>query len=260
MRHCFASPDNNTSQATDQTVLFIWVYNAHTNLLLDFFLQALIMKNFIFILLPTILMISMQLHCRARSSNSASNVQNQRASADSAVPSDSIITSTSITIVNIPDDTTVSFRLASTMPPVIMHFAVSRDTAKSEPVLLYQIDLRLAADSRLIQSIRDTSYMSQALYVSLDIDDVNFDGYTDFFFSVEYDAMNNRSYHFWTYDTTLHRYLLNYEFSNELNGELDVDASNKQISTAGAAGSRRYSETYKVVNSHLELVRESSDK
>jgi len=260
MRHCFASLDNNACQATDEAVPFIWFHDAHANLLLDFFSQALIMKNFICFLLPTILMISLQLHCRVHSSNGASNVQNQRSSANSAVPSDSIVTSTSITIVSIPDDTTVSFRLAKTMSPVTMHFAVSRDTANTEPILLYQIDLRLATDSRLLQSIRDTSYMNQALYVSLDIDDVNFDGYTDFFFSVEYNDMNNRSYHFWTYDTTLHRYLLNHEFSNELNGELDVDASSKQISAVCAVGSRRYADTYKVVNGRLKRVKESSDR
>jgi hypothetical protein len=158
----------------------------------------------------------------------------------------------------LPFDTTVHVDVGNHIPEFALHLRVALDSTKYEEILVYDIRIGRAGDSTTMHIIRDTSRTEMA--TGLELVDINFDGFLDLQIVSNLDAVGNRSYHFWTFDSASASFRFNSEFSEALGGGMVVTPANRQISLGYRVGMGGSAYTYEVIKGHLKLIEQTSEE
>ena len=154
-------------------------------------------------------------------------------------------------------DSTYKININSQLPPFIGIFKIFELQNGETNSSLYDLRLINSIDNSLFYALKDT-IIDFTYWPEFEFEDVNFDGFLDFWTIIDRDVKAQPSYHFWTFNPPTNTFKINQEFSDSLVCNQDINPSDSTISSGcsggcmGHCGSERI---YKVINNRFSFNR-----
>ena len=158
------------------------------------------------------------------------------------------------TLCSYDTDTTYTINIGQHYPKLLAQWRTSTITFANGDCVRYTVDLRLASDSSIFQSIIDTSESNVS--PSIEFVDIDRDGLLDIKLVVQEYGSGDEAYHFLTFDSIHHRFVFDAEFS-QLYGDLSIDSLKRTITqTVSLQRSPPCKDetTYRIVNHRLKPI------
>ena len=158
------------------------------------------------------------------------------------------------TLCSYDTDTTYTISIGQHYPKLLAQWRTSTITFANGDCVRYTIDLRLASDSSLFQSIIDTSESNVS--PSIEFVDIDRDGLLDIKLAAQAYLPGGESYHFWTFDKKRHRFAFDAEFS-QLCDDLAIDSLKRTITQTSRLQNSppcKDETTFSIINHRLKAI------